>query len=83
MLANFKISFDFRGLIDQFDGVNINIQMAANAIADELVKKGMFEDAIKMYDLGSVSSFLTLLFAFLLNVRFSTRRIKNKLFVTS
>lgn len=29
--------------------------MACNTIADELVKKGMFEDAIKMYDLGCVS----------------------------
>lgn len=43
-----------RGLIDQFDGV-INIQASCNSIADDLVKKGLFEDAIKMYDLASVS----------------------------
>jgi nuclear pore complex protein Nup93 len=40
-----------RGLIDQFDGV-INVQSACNSIADGLVKKGLFEDAIKMYDLA-------------------------------
>lgn len=40
-----------RGLIDQFDGV-INVQSACNSIADDLVKKGLFEDAIKMYDLA-------------------------------
>lgn len=43
-----------RGLIDQFDGV-INIQSASNTIADDFVKKGLFEDAIKMYDLAGVS----------------------------
>jgi nuclear pore complex protein Nup93 len=41
-----------RGLIDQFDGINVNVQLACTTIADDLVKKGMFEDAIKMYDLG-------------------------------
>lgn len=40
-----------RGLIDQFDGV-INVQSTCNSIADDLVKKGLFEDAIKMYDLA-------------------------------
>lgn len=40
-----------RGLIDQFDGV-INVQSACNSIADDLIKKGLFEDAIKMYDLA-------------------------------
>jgi nuclear pore complex protein Nup93 len=43
-----------RGLIDQFDSV-INIQQACNSIADNLVKKGLFEDAIRMYDLAGVS----------------------------
>lgn len=43
-----------RGLIDQFDGV-INIQAACNSIGDDFVKKGLFEDAIKMYDLAGVS----------------------------
>ncbi|CAG9807920.1 unnamed protein product [Chironomus riparius] len=40
-----------RAFIDQFDNV-INIQSACNGIADEFVKKGLFEDAIKMYDLA-------------------------------
>lgn len=40
-----------RGLIDQFDSV-INVQSACNSIADDLIKKGLFEDAIKMYDLA-------------------------------
>lgn len=43
-----------RGLIDQFDSV-INVQSACNSIADDFVKKGLFEDAIKMYDLAGVS----------------------------
>jgi len=43
-----------RGLIDQFDSV-INVQSACNSIADDLIKKGLFEDAIKMYDLAGVS----------------------------
>lgn len=43
-----------RGLIDQFDGV-INIQQACSSIADSLIKKGLFEDAIRMYDLAGVS----------------------------
>lgn len=42
-----------RGLIDQFDGV-INIQSACSSIADDFIKKGLFEDAIKMYDLAGV-----------------------------
>lgn len=46
-----------KGLIDQFDAV-INIQAACNGIADEFVKKGLFEDAIKMYDLADVSSLI-------------------------
>lgn len=48
-----------RGYIDQFDNV-INIQSACNEIADEFVKKGLFEDAIKMYDLAEVNFFLFL-----------------------
>lgn len=43
-----------RGLIDQFDGI-INIPAACNNIAEDFVKKGLFEDAIKMYDLAGVS----------------------------
>lgn len=46
-----------RGLIDQFDAI-IDIQLACNSIADEFVKKGLFEDAIKMFDLAEVRFFL-------------------------
>lgn len=53
-----------RGLIDQFDGV-INIQSACNSIADDLVKKGLFEDAIKMYDLAAVNDGLNFIFVHL------------------
>jgi nuclear pore complex protein Nup93 len=52
-----------KGLIDQFDAV-VNIQAACNSIADEFVKKGLFEDAIKMYDLADVRKLLI----FLLNL---------------
>ncbi|KAG5670116.1 hypothetical protein PVAND_000399 [Polypedilum vanderplanki] len=40
-----------RGLIDEFDNT-INVSAACNSIADEFVKKGLFEDAIKMYDIA-------------------------------
>lgn len=69
-----------KGLIDQFDAI-INIQTACNAIADEFVKKGLFEDAIKMYDLAEVSisfnSFLHLIYGCFID------RIMSKQFVTS
>lgn len=48
-----------RGLIDQFDSV-INIQATCSGIAEEFVKKGLFEDAIKMYDLAEVSGVIFL-----------------------
>lgn len=41
-----------RGLIDQFEGVEIDAKIAANLVAEELVRKGIFEDAIKLFDLA-------------------------------
>lgn len=40
-----------RGLIDQFE---IDVRKACEMVADELVKKGLFEDAVKLYDLSEV-----------------------------
>lgn len=44
-----------RGLIDQFESINIDAKKACEMVADELVKKGLFEDAIRMFDLAGVS----------------------------
>lgn len=41
-----------RGLIDQFEGIDIDAKIAANLVAEELVKKGIFEDAVKLFDLA-------------------------------
>lgn len=43
-----------RGLIHQFESINIDAKRAARMVAEELVKKGLFEDAIKMFDLAGV-----------------------------
>uniref|UniRef100_A0A1B0FQX9 Nuclear pore protein n=1 Tax=Glossina morsitans morsitans TaxID=37546 RepID=A0A1B0FQX9_GLOMM len=45
------------GLLQQFDCVNFDSRTAANIIGDELVRKGMFEDAIKLYDLADMQSY--------------------------
>lgn len=41
-----------RGLIDQFENVDIDAKTGANLVAEELVQKGMFEDAIQLFDLA-------------------------------
>lgn len=43
-----------RGLIDQFESIEIDPRKACAMVAEELVKKGLFEDAIKLYDLAGV-----------------------------
>lgn len=43
-----------RGLIHQFESINIDAKRACRMVADELVKKGLFEDAIKMFDLAGI-----------------------------
>lgn len=45
-----------RGLIDQFESIEIDVRKACELVGDELVKKGLFEDAIKLYDLAGVST---------------------------
>lgn len=44
-----------RGLIDQFESIEIDVRKACEIVGDELVKKGLFEDAVKLYDLAGVS----------------------------
>lgn len=41
-----------RGLIDQFESSQIDAKMSCEMIAEEFVKKGMFEDAIQLFDLA-------------------------------
>ncbi|KAI9580747.1 nuclear pore complex protein Nup93-1-like [Glossina fuscipes] len=45
------------GLLQQFDCVNFDSRTVAKIVADELVRKGMFEDAIKLYDLANMQSY--------------------------
>lgn len=45
-----------RGLIDQFESIDVDPRKACEMVADELVKKGLFEDAIKLFDLAGVST---------------------------
>lgn len=68
-----------RGLVDQFDSV-INVQSACNSIANDFVKKGLFEDAIKMYDLAAVSHCADIITQFAQHLSFRTT---NKRCVTS
>ncbi|KAJ6638477.1 Nuclear pore complex protein Nup93-1 [Pseudolycoriella hygida] len=43
-----------RGIIDQFETVHINPSKACGMVAGVLVKKGLFEDAIKLFDLAGM-----------------------------
>lgn len=43
-----------RGLFQQFDCVEFDTRVAAGMVAEELVRKGMFEDAIKLFDIANV-----------------------------
>lgn len=45
-----------QGLIDQFESIDVDPRKACEMVAEELVKKGLFEDAIKLYDLADVSN---------------------------
>lgn len=42
------------GLIDQFESIDVDPRKACEMVAEELVKKGLFEDAIKLFDLAGV-----------------------------
>lgn len=41
-----------RGLLDQFESVQVEVRQACAMVAQELVRRGMFDDAIKMFDLA-------------------------------
>lgn len=41
-----------QGLINQFSSVQIDVRMACELVAIDLIKRGMIDDAIKMYDLA-------------------------------
>lgn len=51
-----------RGLIDQFESIEVDPRKACEMVAEELVKKGLFEDAIKLFDLAGVSAHLVCIF---------------------
>lgn len=42
------------GIIDQFTNSSLNSESLAEMVANELTKKGLYEDAIKLYDLADV-----------------------------
>ncbi|XP_039959553.1 nuclear pore complex protein Nup93-1-like [Bactrocera tryoni] len=44
------------GLFEQFDCVEFDTRTAAGMAAEELVNKGMFEDAIKLFDIASMQN---------------------------
>lgn len=44
------------GLFQQFDCVDFDTRTAAGMVAEELVRKGMFEDAIKLFDIANMQS---------------------------
>lgn len=55
------------GLLDQFNNPHIDSQVIALNVAEQLVSKGLFEDAITMFDIAGVSSgFLLLNWVFIL-----------------
>lgn len=41
-----------QGLINQFASVQIDVRLACELVAHDLVKRGMIDDAIKMFDLA-------------------------------
>lgn len=46
-----------KGLIDQFIDTNVTAVSVAECIADQLVNKGLYEEAISLFDIANVSSF--------------------------
>lgn len=50
-----------KGLVDQFSAAGVNTQLIAEMVADQLHLKGLFTDAIKLYDLAHVSCLRVLL----------------------
>lgn len=54
-----------QGLIDQFESIDVDPRKACEMVADELVRKGIFEDAIMLYDLAGVSFQIGCIYIFL------------------
>lgn len=48
-----------RGIIDQFVPKDPDSRKVCEMVANELVKKGLFGDAIQLFDLANVSSLIT------------------------
>lgn len=44
-----------KGILDQFRHPEITVEKTAHMLADQLVRKGMYEDAIDLYDIANVS----------------------------
>ena len=44
-----------KGLVDQFTNTNISADSIAQMIGDNLVKRGLVEEAIDIYDIANVS----------------------------
>ena len=44
-----------RGLLDQFKCADASVEQIAAKVAEQLAQKGLFEDAINMYDIAYVS----------------------------
>lgn len=59
-----------KGIIDQFKSIDIPVEMFAQKVGEKLVIKGMYEDAIELYDLAGVSiNFnIALRFSFIIDV---------------
>lgn len=44
-----------KGLIDDFESMNMDVGMACRIVAEELVTRGQYEDAVRLFDLSNVS----------------------------
>lgn len=43
-----------KGLLDEFHNPEVTPEKVANLVAEQLVGKGLFEDAIDLYDIANV-----------------------------
>lgn len=48
-----------KGIIDQFKNVDLPVEKFAQKVGEMLVAKGIFEDAIDLFDLAGVSYFIS------------------------
>ncbi|GLV42360.1 Nucleoporin 93kD-1 [Carabus blaptoides fortunei] len=75
-----------QGLIDQFVSSSLSTESLAEMVANELVKKGLYEDAIKLYDLADnqeeVLSILCTLLSQVVHLRTKSGSLRERLQVT-